>query len=124
MIDVASDQAAKISRILARTTAAAFVHEELNPVNIFKYFRTRGSLQVLFQRASLAIAHRPFTITRDQFSHLLPVDFGRSEAQLLLKCLFHHVDISVFAEDERHHQPVVTRTNLPIVARISEEVAL
>src|SRR2546429_3511370 len=124
MINIARDQAAKIGRILARTTATAFVHEEFSAVNILKHSRTRRSRQVLFERASLSVAQRSFVITRDQFSHLLPVDLGRSEAQLLFKCLFHYIDISVFAEDQRHHQPIVARTNLSIVAPVSEEGAL
>jgi len=70
-----------------------------------------------FVNAALAIELR-------QFRNLLPVDLRRGKPQLLLKSPLQRRDISVFAEDERHNQPIIPCADLAIFAQVSEELPL
>src|SRR5205085_1785214 len=120
MMNVSSQQAGKVPGICAGAAAAAFMSEKLDAVKVGK------NLALLTAIVSLAApilkkaaAARP--MSPDQIGYLTPVDLRRRISQLFFKRLFQDSGVSVFAEHQRNHQPVIARSHLAIRAVVSED---
>src|SRR5438132_5141256 len=122
MIDVACNQSTEIVRVLTRSAAAAFMQQESDPVHIFENSGTLRICTVSLPGVSLNF-FRPAGLKKPgQFRHLTPIKLWRSKTQLLFKRLLQHGDVPVLAKDQWHHDPIISRADLPISSRVSEEL--
>src|SRR6266404_9214152 len=122
MIDVGCNQSTEIVRVLTRSAAAAFMQQKSDPVHIFE---NSGTLRIC--SVSLPGMRPNFfcvagLIKPRQFRHLTPIKLWRSKTQLLFKRLLQHGDVPVLAKDQWHHDPIISRANLPVSPRVSEEL--
>src|SRR4029077_10052080 len=78
---------------------------------------TIGKLKAL-QLVGLAVA-----IQTRELAHVPSIDLRQSKTELFLKRLLEHRKISVFAKNEREHQPVIPRADLTVAAVISGKCA-
>ena len=123
VVNVSRQEAAKISGVFSRSTAALLVRQELDAVDIPKDFRLAwrpnvGELKIL-DFFGLA-----FPIESNQFRDVAPVNLGQGESQFFLERLLQNGKIPVLAEDQRDYQPVISRAHLPIVPVIAQKRSL
>ena len=114
MMDVARDQSTKIVGILPGSSAASFVQQKPDAVQVFENSGTLRARRVSRQRVGLDLFGSPTRIEPRQLRHLPPIDLWRGKTQLLFKRLFEHADVAIFAEDQRNDDPVVARAHLAV----------
>src|SRR5258708_6461456 len=83
------------------------------------------TLRVASRRAgTLNFCGSTLLVRANELGHLLSIDLGRSEAQFFLKCLLHHRNVPVFAENQRDDEPIVPRADLTIIPDVSKKCPL
>src|SRR5215475_8394492 len=98
MMDVAGDEAAEIVGVFASATAAAFVQEEADAVDVFENFAAGGSGGRVREGGRGDFKRLPFLIQANEFGNLAAINLWSGEAELLFKGLFENADVAVFAE--------------------------
>ena len=120
MMDVSGQKACQSSGVFASAAAAALMREKFNTIDVLKNTTLMISVGRLGPCPAY-ILNLAFAILPNQLGNLLAIDLWSTKAELLLKGLLHYSDVSVLAEDQRKHQPVIARPNLPVVSAIAQK---
>src|ERR1700689_1455332 len=108
MIDVSSEQAAEIRGVLAGTSATRLVQEALDSIHVRKKFRgsrlSAAWLELVIPDGVLMAS----AIELRRLGDLAAVNLGRNEAEFFLESLLHDFKVSVFAENERENDPIIS----------------
>src|SRR5215467_3517022 len=123
MVDITCDQTAEVGRILAGSSASAFMQKELDAIDIWEN-SICFCLPVFGKLIESRCSSFPLAIHLDQLRHLLAVQLRPSETQLLLKCLLQIQNVTVFAKNQRDHKPIISRTHLTIGAHVAVKSAV
>src|SRR6185312_3081609 len=124
MVQVAGNQSTEIARVFAGAATSSFMGEELHAIDVFE---ESACLLVSIFRSLLVILDgidAAFAIEARKICDLLTIDLWRRISESLVEGLAQHIDVAVFAEDERHDQPAVTRAHLAVGAAITLECAI
>src|ERR1700687_3681224 len=123
MMEITRNQPAEIVAIFSSSPASALMHEEFDAIDILENPRLGADLHICFRPLPIDLIQLALLVESDQFSDLPPVNLRRSKAQLLFKRLFQDFNIAVLAENQRHHQPIISGANLAVSPVITEERA-
>src|SRR3954468_1170344 len=124
MMNVARQQPAQIIGILTGSTAAAFMQKESDAINILKDSLLGGRRRLLRDPMISRWSQFLFAIESGKFRNLAPVQLRSGKSKLFFESLFQHLNILVFAENQRHDEPVIARANLTIGPFIALEFRL
>src|SRR5258708_26629329 len=99
MVDVAREETAEISGILAGASTATFMQQELDAVNIPKNFWRSRSLRAFGELKLLQFFGSAIAVEADQFRDMATVNLRSGEAQFFFERLLQDGKIPVFAEN-------------------------
>src|SRR5438552_7719755 len=100
------------------------MQQKSDPVDIFENSGTLRICSVSLPGVGLNFFCPAGLIKPGQFRHLTPIKLWSCKTQLLFKRLLQHGDVPVLAKDQWHHDPIISRANLPISSLVSEELPL
>src|SRR5271165_4446070 len=121
MVNITGEQRAEIVGILARSATTALVREEFDAVDVAKDPGRGRCAERLGERRCLYLFGATFAIEPGEFGHLAAIDLRGSESKLFLERLFHDLQISVLAKDQRKNEPVIPGAHLTISPLVSKE---
>src|ERR1035438_456549 len=124
MMEVARNQPTKILGIFSSSSTSALMREELDAIDILENPRLGGHSRVFFRPVLLDLLQFALSVESDQFSNLLPVSLGPSKTQFLFKRLFQDFNIAVLAEDQGHHQPIISGADLTVRPVVTQKRAV
>src|SRR5215475_7209403 len=124
MMQIACDQAAKIPCVFARSSAPAFVREELHAIDILEESMRLRTSVVTRLLIGLDRVDSAFLIQTRKISDLLTINLWWRVAQSFVESFAQYVDIAVLAENERNDEPVIARAYLSISALVSKKGAV
>src|SRR5258708_18457586 len=121
MMNVSRNQPAKIPGIFPRSSATALMKQKTHAVHVFEYFRTLRARRLSRQLPRLDLFRAAIRIEPCQLRHLPPINLRSRETEFFFEGLLQHPDVAVFAEHQRHHDPIISRAHLAIGSTISQK---
>ena len=121
VVNVVCYQSAQIIGILARSAASAFVEQKLDAVDVFENRRSAAYAASSLRLVVRDLLHPARFVKLGESRNLLEINLWRCESQSFFEGLLQYGNVPVFAEDQRHNEPVIPRTNLSIGSVIAEK---
>src|SRR5215831_3958741 len=107
MMNVSRQQPAKIVGVFTRSAAAAFVKQKANSIHILEQApRSCAGARAAFWQSE--VIQFPLAIQFGQFGNLVTIKLRSSEPQFFFECLLQDLDVLVLAENEWHHEPIIS----------------
>src|SRR5260370_36317648 len=100
------------------------MQQKADAINILEDSGRLRTWSVNNQSARCDLRRSAILIKLCQLRHLPAVNLRRCKTQLFLKSLFQDADVVVFAEHERHNDPVISRAYLSVSPAVSKKLAL
>src|ERR1700693_4657007 len=114
MVEITRNQTAEIAGVFPSAATAGLMYQKLDAVDVLENPTPRLPARALFHPLPVDLFESAFLVKPHQVRDLLPVDLRGSEAELLFESLFQHLDVPVFTEHQRNHQPVVSGAHLSV----------
>jgi hypothetical protein len=107
-----------------RAAASAFVKQKLYAIKVLKDAGACGSGLLPAGAAEADFFKLVFFVEPGELGNLVAIEVGNGIAECVFEGALQHAHIAIFAKNERHNQPVVSRAYLPVSAAVSQERAI